>query len=290
VRDLAVHGDDLVIATHGRSFWIMDDIAPLRQADARAASSAVWLYKPAAAIRTSPEGFQGTPLPLEIAKADNPPEGAIIDYYLAAAQDPATLEIVDSGGGLVRQYSSADQAPAPRRSGAVAEVWITAPPRLTAHAGRNRFVWDLRYAAPGTAGPQVLPGSYQVRLTTGGHVYSQQLEVMLDPRSGASREDLEKQLDLGLRAARAMQQAADAMAEIGEARTRLMAASDPELEQILTGLGKANRDLGAVLEVAKSADRRPPSQAGALFTEASARLATELGKWDAMKGRLRHAP
>jgi hypothetical protein len=152
----------------------------------------------------------------------------------------------------------------------------------------NRFVWDLRYAAPGTAGPQVLPGTYQVRLTIGGHVYSQQLEVTLDPRSGASREDLEKQLDLGLRSARAMQQAADAMAEIGEARTRLKA--DPELEQILTGLGKANRDLGAVLEVAKSADRRPPSQAGALFTEASARLATELGKWDAMKGRLRHAP
>jgi photosystem II stability/assembly factor-like uncharacterized protein len=293
VRDLAVHGDDLVIATHGRSFWIMDDIAPLRQADARAASSAVWLYKPAAAIRTSPEGFQGTPLPPEIAKADNPPDGAIIDYYLAAAQDQARLEIVDSVGGLVRQYSSADQAPAPQRSGAVADVWITAPPRLTAHAGLNRFVWDLRYAAPGTAGPQVLPGTYQARLTVGGRVYSQSLEVALDPRSGASREDLEKQLDLGLRAARAMQQAADAMAEIGEARMRLppqIVASDPELEQILAGLGKANRDLGAVLEVAKSADRRPPSQAGALFTEASANLATELGKWNAVKGMLPHAP
>jgi hypothetical protein len=104
---------------------------------------------------------------------------------------------------------------------------------------------------------------------------------------------LEKQLDLGLRAARAMQQAADAMAEIGEARMRLppqIVASDPELEQILAGLGKANRDLGAVLEVAKSADRRPPSQAGALFTEASANLATELGKWNAVKGMLPHAP
>jgi hypothetical protein len=92
-----------------------------------------------------------------------------------------------------------------------------------------------------------------------------------------------------------MQQAADAMTQIGETRTRLktapeMAASDRELEQILTGLGKANRDLGAVLEVAKSADRRPPTQAGVLFTEASASLATEMEKWNALKGRLPHAP
>ena len=228
----------------------------------------------------------------------------MIDYYLAAAQDQAALEILDSAGRPVRQYSSADQAAAPQGSRAVADAWIKAPPRLTAHAGMNRFVWDLRYAAPGTAGPQVLPGSYQVRLTIGGHVYSQPLEVALDPRSGASREDLERQLDLGLKAARAMQQAADAMAEIGEARARLkqltrnastdrapeMAASDGELGQIVTGLGKANRDLRAVLEVAESADRRPPSQAGLLFSEASAKLATDLGKWKVAKGRLPHAP
>jgi hypothetical protein len=104
---------------------------------------------------------------------------------------------------------------------------------------------------------------------------------------------------LGLRAARAMQQTADAMAQIGEARTRLkttmaqppeIAARDRELEQMLTGLGKANRDLGAVLQVAKSADRQPPTQAGVLFTEASASLAAELEKWNALKGRLPHAP
>ena len=309
VRDLAIHADDLIIATHGRSFWIMDDITPLRQADGRVASSTAWLYKPAAAIRTSHEGFLGTPLPLEIAKAENPSEGAIIDYYLAGAQDQATLEILDSRGGLVRKYSSADQARVPQRSGAVADVWIAAPPRLTAHAGFNRFVWDLRYAAPSAAGPQVLPGTYQVRLGIGGHVYSQPLEVALDPRSGASREDLERQLDLGLKVSRAMQQAADALAEIGEARTRLnrltanasndppakallpeIAARDRELEQILAGLGKANRDLGSVLEVAESADRRPPSQAGVLFTEAIAKLAAELEKWNVAKSRLPHAP
>jgi len=289
VRDLSIHGDDLAIATHGRSFWIMDDITPLRQADARVAASAVWLYKPAAAIRTSHEGFLGTPLPPEIAKAANPPEGAIIDYYLAAPQDQAALEILDSAGGLVRKYSSADHAPAPRRERAVADVWIAAPPRLTTHVGMNRFVWDLRYAVTGAEGPQVLPGTYQVRLPIGGRVYSQPLEVALDPRSVATREDLKKQLDLGLKAARGMEQAADAMAAIREA-LKTNAAGDRELEQILAGLGRANRELSNVLEVAESADRRPPSQAEALFTEASAKLAAELGKWNAMKDRLPHAP
>ena len=120
VRDVTIHGDDVVIATHGRSFWIMDDIAALRQADARVASSPVWLYKPASAVRTAPEGFLGTPLPPEIAKAANPPDGAIVDYYLAAAAEQATLETLDSGGGLVRKYASAGQVPAPRRPGASA--------------------------------------------------------------------------------------------------------------------------------------------------------------------------
>jgi len=295
VRDVTVHGDDLIIATHGRSFWIMDDISPLRQVDAGIASAAVWLYKPAAAVRTSHEGFLGTPLPPEIAKAANPADGAIIDFYLATDADRATLEILDSKGTLVRKYSNSDQARPPRRAGAVADLWMSPPQLLSARAGMHRFVWDLRYAAPGGEGPQVLPGSYQVRLTIGGRVYSQPVEVTLDPRSAASREDLEMQLDLGLKTVRALERAADATAEIGAARTQLnrrmepeVAAQDRELAQILTALGKANRELGDVLEVAKSADRRPPSQAEALFNDASARLATEIARWSAAKARLPH--
>lgn len=310
VRDLVVHGDDLAIATHGRSFWIMDDISPLRQADAGLASSPAFLYKPAAAIRTSSEGFQGTPLPPEIPKAPNPPDGAIIDYYLAAAQDQVALEILDGRNQVVRRYSTTDKIPAPpRRSRAVADIWIVPPPRLTGRAGMNRFVWDLRYAVPGTTGPQVLPGNYQVRLDVSGRTYSQPLTVALDPRSTASPADLESQLDLGLKAVRALEQAAEAMAQVGEARTNLntlklnasgnpaaltllpeIAASDRELEQILTSLGSANSELTAVLEVSKSADRRPPAQAWALLAEAVQELAELQAKWNVARAKLPHAP
>jgi len=310
VRDLVVHGDDLAIATHGRSFWIMDDISPLRQVDAGQASSTAFLYKPATAIRTSSEDFQGTPLPPEIPKAANPPDGAIIDYYLAAAQDQGTLEIVDGRNQVVRRYSTTDKIPAPpRRSRAVADIWIVPPPRLTGRAGMNRFVWDLRYAAPETAGPQVSPGVYQVRLSVAGRTYSQPLTVALDPRSTASPADLESQLALGFKAVRALEQAAEAMAQVGEARTNLntlklnasgnpaalallpeIAASDRELEQILTALGIANSKLTAVLEVVKSADRKPPAQAWALMAEAEQEIAGQQAKWNAARAKLPHAP
>jgi hypothetical protein len=288
----------------------MDDISPLRQADAGVASSTAFLYKPATAIRTSSEDFQGTPLPPEIPKAANPPDGAIIDYYLAAAQDQVTLEIVDGRNQVVRRYSTMDKVPAPsRRSRAVADIWIVAPPRLTGRAGMNRFVWDLRYAAPGTAGPQVLPGTYQVRLSVAGRTFEQPLTVALDPRSSTLPADLESQLDLGLKAVRALEQAAEAMAQIGEARTKLnslklnasgnpaaltllpeIAASDREMEQILTALSNANSELTAVLEVAKSADRRPPAQAWTLLAEAEQELAGQQAKWNAARGKLPHAP
>ena len=152
VRDIDIHGDDLIIATHGRSFWIMDGIAPLRQANTEVASAAAWLYKPAPAIRTASEGFQGTPLPPEIPQAPNPPDGAIIDYYLASAQDEVMLDILDDKNQVVRRYTSSDKPPASERVQAVADIWIVPPPRLTGSAGMHRFVWDLRYGAPWSAG------------------------------------------------------------------------------------------------------------------------------------------
>jgi photosystem II stability/assembly factor-like uncharacterized protein len=302
VRDLVVHGDDLAIATHGRSFWILDDITPLRQANAGVASSSAWLYQPAKAIRTSHEGFLGTPLPLEIPKAANPPEGAIIDYYLAAPQETVTLEILDGKDQVVRRFSSADQAPARERARVIADAWIVPPRRLTGRAGMNRFVWDLRYAAPGTAGPQVLPGTYQARLTAAGQTFTQPVQVVLDPRSTATPADLESRLDLGLKAVRGMERAAEAVSQARAARTRLnglklgastnpeapallsrIASLDPELEQIVAGLEKASRDLSTALSVAESADRRPPAQAWALLAEADQELAVQLSRWNAAR-------
>src|SRR5260370_19439602 len=109
VRDLGVHDDDLVIATHGRSFWILDDVAPLRQINAQVASAEVWLFHPQTAIRVRPGGDQGTPVPLDEPLAKNPPAGAVLDYYLKQKpKAPLKLEIYDSEGTLVRRFASDD--------------------------------------------------------------------------------------------------------------------------------------------------------------------------------------
>jgi len=192
VHDLVIHGNDVVIATHGRSFWILDDIEPLRELNGEIADSAAYLFKPAAAVRLRPRAFGGTPLPMEEATAQNPPDGAVIDYALKPEpQNTISLEIVDAQGKVVRHYSSNDRPLRPQRMPVVTSNWMQEPPVLTKHAGLNRFVWDLRYAAPGGGagggffsprGPMVLPGDYKVRLTVNGHDYEQPLRVEIDPR------------------------------------------------------------------------------------------------------------
>ncbi|HXB68441.1 MAG TPA: hypothetical protein VNY05_09365 [Candidatus Acidoferrales bacterium] len=248
VRDLAIHGDDLVAATFGRGFWILDDIAPLRQIDElrqmdeKAAASEAFLFKPATAIRMNPEGFFGSPFPPEEPKAKNPPEGALIDYFLKAATPgevtlEITLEILDGKNQVVRRFSSEERPAAPSRPGAIADIWIVPPAHLTAKPGMNRFAWDLRYAAPGAddsdaaefgraQGPQVLPGTYQARLTVAGGSaklsYTQPFKVTLDPRSTATPVELEKKLSLCLSIAAEMGKAADAARDASTLR-RLLA-------------------------------------------------------------------
>lgn len=265
VRDLVVHGNDLVIATHGRGFWILDDIEPLRE---ERPGDAFHLYKPATAVRMLNDSFQGTPFPPEVPRAKNPPDGAIIDCYLPAnVQGEITLEIADTKNQVVRRYSTSDATRERRGIPVVADIWIVPPPRLTAKPGLNRFVWDIRYATPQViesrrgggedgraAGPLALPGTYQVRVTAMGQTLSQPLKVTLDPRSPASPADLAAQFDLATKASRQMQRAAD------------LAAHEQDAEKVRK-LSAVNRDLGAVLSVANSADRRPPAQAYALYQQ-----------------------
>ena len=202
VRDLVVHGDDLVIATHGRSFWILDDITPLRQLNAEIADADAYLFKPEPALRLHPRPFDGTPLPPDEPTAENPPVGATIDYFLKAEPSGnVALAIVDAKGKPVRQYSSAEKPPPPPRAPTVTSNWWPRPMILTKHAGMNRFVWDLRYAPPpgggrgffAPRGLMVMPGEYKLLLTVNGHTYEQALEVKLDPRAHMSRADLERQ-------------------------------------------------------------------------------------------------
>jgi hypothetical protein len=205
VHDLIVHGDDLIVATHGRSFWILDNITPLRQLTSEVAGAEAYLFRPAAAVRLRPRPFEGTPIPADEPIAQNPPNGAVIDYFLKAEPSGnVRLEILDAQGKPVRQYSTADKLSPPQRAPIVTSNWLRQQPVLSKKAGLSRFVWDLRYGlapvpSPGGSefvtprGLMVLPGDYQVRLTVNDHSYVQPLKVELDPRVKTPREDLERQ-------------------------------------------------------------------------------------------------
>ena len=214
VRDLAVHGDDLVAGTYGRAFWILDDVSPLRQMNTRPSGTEPFLFQPARALRVQLSLNRDTPLPPEMPAGDNPPEGAIIDYYLpSAAMGDITLAIYDNHGQLVRELSSKAQPQSSELPPNVPNYWLYHPQPLPNHKGLNRVVWDLRYTAPPTIkheypisalyedtpgepqGPLVVPGIYEVRLTADGHVSKRQLQVALDPRVETSPSELTRQLD-----------------------------------------------------------------------------------------------
>jgi hypothetical protein len=247
VRDLVVHGNDLVIGTHGRGFWIMEDITPLRGVKNGGGNLETGLLKPAPAVRIINADFTGTPLPLEIPKAANFPMGAVIDYTLAA-ESPVELEVYDQKGTLVRRFTSAESPAAKpmRREESVAEAWLPKPRAVTAHSGANRLIWDLRLDA--ADGPLVAPGSYKVQLKTGGKTFTQTLEVKADPRSTANATDVRKQAELG--------------ADAWHALKAEQANGKPDPQKVAA--------LRAVLGVVETSDRTPPEQAYELFREATA--------------------
>jgi photosystem II stability/assembly factor-like uncharacterized protein len=202
MRDLTIHEDDLIVATHGRGFWVLDDITPLRQISDDVANADAYLFRLAAAINMTPGNENGTPLPRDEALAENPPNGAIIDYYLkSAASGPVTLEILDPSGEIFRRYSSDDKVtPVNPDTLNIPAFWVPAPKVLSAAAGMHRWVWDLRPTPPppraaggaggggggggfgGRGGALALPGMYTVKLTAGGKSYTQPLRIRMDPR------------------------------------------------------------------------------------------------------------
>ncbi len=215
VRDLAVNGNDLVAATYGRAFWILDDITPLRQIDKTVAAAAVHVFRPEKAMRVRLDLNQDTPLPPEMPAGENPPNGAIVDYYLGSApSEDITLAIYDEVGQLVRQYSSKPEAPPTEPPPNVPEYWLAPPEALSRRAGMNRFVWDLRYAPPPAIrheypisalygntlgeplGALAVPGRYEVRLTVNGREYKQPLDVGMDPRVDVSTTALTQQFEM----------------------------------------------------------------------------------------------
>jgi photosystem II stability/assembly factor-like uncharacterized protein len=208
VRDMTIHGSDLVIATHGRSFWVLDDIAPLRQAEDVKPSSA-YLYAPPTAMRVDSDGFLGTPLPPEEPQANNPPDGAIVDYYLGRSPrrpSKVSLQILDADGRVLRHFSSADKQTIKRPLLPIAEHWFPAPQVLETSSGEHRFIWDLASGGSGTdvegddvdsanvpSGPRVPPGAYTLKLTVDGETFIRPLHVTMDPRSAATSQVLDQQ-------------------------------------------------------------------------------------------------
>ena len=217
VHDLAVHGNDLVAATHGRAFWVLDDLTPLQQMTKNVLDSDVHLFKPEPAVRIRRSENTDTPLPPEEPQGTNPPAGAIIDYYFKSTpRGPISLEIVDASGNVVRKYSSlSEKMPGPIPQ-VIADYWLQEPEQLGTNAGHNRFVWDLHYTPPPVhnydygmsvanlqsvrepQGPLVLPGKYEVRLSYEMKTYSQPLEIAMDPRVKISGEALKEQLELSI--------------------------------------------------------------------------------------------
>ena len=239
MRDLAIHGDDLIVATHGRGFWVLDDIAPLRQisdpaVNGKISQSDAHLFRPGVAIRMHAGADYGSPMPKDEPLAENPPVGAMIDYYLkSAASGPVVVEILDAKNELVRRYSSADHvAPVKAETLEFPAFWRSPAPELSTEPGMHRWIWDLHYTpAPGgrrgfgfafgAAGVQALPGAYTVKLTVNGQTYSQPLIVKMDLRSKISPLDLQKQFDAATELARLQTQASNAQHSVEELRSQI---------------------------------------------------------------------
>jgi photosystem II stability/assembly factor-like uncharacterized protein len=248
MRDLWIHDNDLIVATHGRSFWILDDITPLREATAALAGTDAHLFTPAPAYRVQRDTYTDTPLPPDEPTAANPPDGAIIDYYLRhAASAPVTLEILDARGQLVRKFSSADKpdvTEAELKKQLIPLYWLRPFRSLSADAGMHRWVWDLHYPAPDSTrhdypisaipgdtpryplGPTVLPGSYTARLTANGKSYTANFTVKMDPRVKTSTAGLDQKFQLEMRLASLLSKTSKAVMQAGSIREPLQKLSE----------------------------------------------------------------
>ena len=271
MRDLWIHESDLIVATHGRSFWILDDISPLREATASLAAADAHLFTPAPAYRVQRDTYTDTPLPPDEPAAANPPDGAIIDYYLAhASSAPVTLEILDGHGQLVRKFSSTDKPDATEaelKKQLIPLYWLRPFRSLSTEAGMHRWVWDLHYPAPDSTrhdypisaipgdtpryplGPTALPGAYTARLTANGKSYTANFTVKMDPRVKITTTGLDQKFHLELRLASLLSETSKAVMQAGSTREPLQKLSEqaagPTKDSVLAFQKKLTAVLGA---------------------------------------------
>ena len=321
IHDLVVKNNDLVVATHGRSFWILDDITPLRQLSAQVASADRYLYKPPAIFRVHfPEEFERRQ-PV----GQNPPPGAVISYYFKSApKGEVTLEVLDSLGAVIRSYSSVE-----KKEAETPPEWPDLEPpqnKIPAEAGMNRFAWDLRYEGPRklpgevgaefrSRGPMAPPGNYQVRLTAEGKSQTVPLELKMDPRSNVSLGDMQKEFDLELKIRTLLSDLHDTVREIRDTRTQLhslhgrledarfkaiaeasdalekkMTPVEEQLLQVNVKSSEANLNYPVLIDeqlhglvFSVEADAAPTQQQYAAFESLSLQAAPLIAKWKGLR-------
>lgn len=299
IRDLVIKDDDLVIGTHGRSFWILDNITPLRQVAASVINQSAILYKPQTGIRVRWSMYPDTPVPQEEAAGQNPPDGAIIDYYLPAEATNVSLEIRDDKKNLIRRYTSADtmyRIPDVN----IPHYWIRPQQLLSNKAGHQRFLWDIKYAPldvpasypisaiykntePDQTSPWALPGNYTATLKVDGKEFTQSFSIKIDPRVKTPLKDLQVQHTLSYGAYNNRKECLSILKEIAVLRQQvknLLAEGHKEFEPLLNQLdselaalestprgsknpsfGKFENDFTAIFNTLQENDMTPTTQA-----------------------------
>ncbi|MBV6520539.1 MAG: hypothetical protein MNPFHGCM_00655 [Gemmatimonadaceae bacterium] len=292
VRDLVIKDDDLVAGTHGRGFWILDDITPLRQISPELVNRPAHLFAPQLATRVRFSMYTDTPLPPDEPRSPNPPDGAILHYYLRNPASTLTLQILDASGRVVRTYNKGlNPDPDPRDAGNWADYWIRPSPVLSPEPGLHRFVWDMHHERPNVTsfsfpisaipgqtvpeplGPWAAPGVYTVRLTVDGIMYSQRLAIRMDPRVKTSAIDLAANHALSMRLYDGINRAGDVLARLRPLLDAARRAGDQQRtrelgELIGTGggfgggggppsLSRVSSNLTQLLGALEEADRAP---------------------------------
>lgn len=324
IYDLMVHGNDLIVATHGRAFWILDDISPLRQLTPAVENKIVHLYTPAVAYRFRGGSFL---VPAGVPDGQNPLNGAIIDYTLQAEpKSPVILEILDAHGTVIRKYTS-------KTKGADKSEATTSQHHgetMAAKAGLNRFVWDLRYKSTakvagvagwggGPGGPLVVPGTYQAKLTVNGQSYTAPIVVKEDPRVTVTQADLQKQFDLALKISARASDLSEAVNQMIAIQTQLDALKkriqgNPDAQSVDAAADNFSKKMTAVRDamiqmkstsdedalnypirisaqllalksVVESADTAPTQASYAVFDNLDRQLDTQLASWKQLRDK-----
>jgi photosystem II stability/assembly factor-like uncharacterized protein len=309
IRDLVIKDDDIVIGTHGRSFWILDNISSLRQLSANNLNEPVILYKPQTAIRVRWNMNTDTPLPQEEPGGENPPDGAIIDYYLKEnASSEVLLEIKDAKGNIIRRYGSQDK-PYIIPPVNIPLYWVRPQQILSATQGAHRFMWDMRYTPldlpaaypmgaiykntePAKTSPWVMPGAYTATLTVDGKSFTKQFTVTMDPRVHIALKALQQQHDLALlcyqgrlktmKMKETIVAAKDKLVKQAANNTGTIKNSQP-LDDELAVIEKLNRAFSGLHDILEEADMQATTQTIAAVAATQKQLQDAEKKWEALK-------